>query len=135
MKSMLLAYISSLAVFLGCDMIWLGAMASRFYRPLLGDMALEIPRLPPAFAFYALYPVGLVIFCVLPALGGKSAQMALLYGALFGFFTYATYDLSNQATLRNWPLQLTLVDITWGTFLGAIAAFAGYWVANKFTTG
>jgi uncharacterized membrane protein len=135
MKSALLAYISSLGVFLGFDMIWLGVMASRFYRPLIGDIALEAPRLPPAIAFYALYPVGLVIFCVLPALGARLPQMALLYGALFGFFTYATYDLTNQATLRNWPLQLTLVDVAWGTVLGAIAAFAGYWVTNKFAAG
>jgi uncharacterized membrane protein len=135
MKSALFGYISSLAVFLGFDMIWLGFMASRFYRPLIGDMALEAPRLPPAFAFYALYPVGLFIFCVQPALGGRSPQAALLYGALFGFFTYATYDLTNQATLRNWPLQLTLVDVAWGTVLGAVAAFTGYWVANRFAAG
>src|SRR5512140_1154805 len=87
MKSVLLAYVSSLAVFLGCDMVWLGAMASRFYRPLLGDMALATPRLPPAIAFYALYPIGLLLFCVLPALNAKSPQSALLSGALFGFFT------------------------------------------------
>jgi uncharacterized membrane protein len=132
MKSIVIAYVSSLAVFLGCDMVWLGAMASRFYRPLLGDMALENARFAPAAVFYAIYPIGLLIFCVLPALNAKSPQSALAYGALFGFFTYATYDLTNQATLRNWPLQLTLVDVCWGTLLGAAASFAGYWVANRF---
>ena len=132
MKSILIAYGSTLAAFLGCDMVWLGIMASRFYRPLLGDMALAVPRLSPAVVFYAIYPVGLLIFCVLPALNAKSPQSALLNGALFGFFTYATYDLTNQATLRNWPLQLTLVDVAWGTVLGAAASFVGYWVANRF---
>lgn len=132
MKSILTAYISTLVVFLGCDMVWLGAMASRFYRPSLGDMALTVPRLPPAIVFYAIYPIGLLIFCVLPALSAKSPHSAMLNGALFGFFTYATYDLTNQATLRNWPLQLTLVDVAWGTVLGAAASFIGYWVTNKF---
>ena len=69
MKSIFVAYFSTLAVFLGCDMVWLGAMASRFYRPLLGDMALVTPRLPPAAVFYAMYPLGILFFCVLPAEG------------------------------------------------------------------
>ena len=126
------AYIATLAVFVLADMVWLSTMASRLYRPTLGDIALDGVNLPPAFAFYILYPVGLVIFAILPAVKGESIFMALLYGALFGFFTYATYDLTNQATLRNWTLQLTLIDVAWGSALAAAAAAAGYSVANRF---
>jgi len=78
-----------------------------------------------------IYPVGLVYFAILPALKSGSLAQAILGGALFGFFTYITYDLTNQATLRNWTTQLTLIDAGWGTLLGAIAAAAGYWVTVK----
>jgi uncharacterized membrane protein len=89
-------------------------------------------NLPPAIAFYVLYPEGLVIFAIVPALKGGTISTAALYGALFGFFTYATYDLTNQATLRNWTLQLSLVDMAWGTILAAAAAMVGFWAAGKF---
>jgi len=126
------AYFTTLAIFVLCDMAWLGTMASRLYRPTLGDIMLADVNLPAAIAFYLIYPVGLVIFAVLPALKSGSLAQAMLYGALFGFFTYATYDLTNQATLRNWTTQLTLIDAGWGTLLGAIAAAAGFWVTMKF---
>jgi uncharacterized membrane protein len=77
------------------------------------------------------YPVGLVIFAILPAFKSGSLAQATLGGALLGFFTYMTYDLTNQATLRNWTTQLTLVDAGWGTLLGAIAATAGFWLTTK----
>ena len=126
------AYLATLAVFVLADMVWLSTMASRLYRPTLGDIALSGVNFPPAFAFYILYPVGLVFFAILPALRGESILMALSYGALFGFFTYATYDLTNHATLRNWTLQLTLIDVAWGSALAAGAAAAGYVVASRF---
>jgi uncharacterized membrane protein len=125
------AYFATLAVFVLADMVWLGTMASRLYRPTLGEIALSGVNLPPAFAFYILYPVGLVVFAILPALKGGSIFMTLFYGALFGFFTYATYDLTNQATLRNWTFQLTLLDVAWGSALAASAAAAGYAVASR----
>ncbi|MEO8318256.1 MAG: DUF2177 family protein [Bradyrhizobium sp.] len=127
------AYLSTLAVFLLCDMAWLGTMANRLYRPTLGDIMLGSPNLPAAAAFYSIYPVGLVIFAVLPALKSGNLPQATLSGALFGFFTYMTYDLTNQATLRNWTSQLTLLDIGWGTLLGAISATAACWVTAKLT--
>ncbi len=126
------AYLSTLAVFLLADMVWLGTMAGRLYRPTLADIALSTVSLTPAVAFYVIYPSGLLIFAVLPALKGGNITTALLYGALFGFFTYATYDLTNQATLRNWTLQLTLIDVAWGSALAATAAMAGYLIAGKF---
>ena len=126
------AYLTTLAVFVLCDMAWLGTMASRVYRPTLGDIMLSDVNLPAAIVFYLIYPIGLVIFAILPALKSGNLAQAVLYGALFGFFTYATYDLTNQATLRNWTTQLTLIDTGWGTLLGAIAAAAGCWVTMKF---
>jgi uncharacterized membrane protein len=125
------SYIAASGLFFIVDMVWLSIMASRFYRPTLGDMALSGVNVAPAIAFYILYPIGLVIFAILPGLRSGSMTTALLYGALFGFFTYATYDLTNQATLRNWTIQLTLVDIAWGSALAAAAAMAGYLIAIK----
>jgi uncharacterized membrane protein len=106
-------------------------MASRFYKPMLGDIAIAGVNLPPAILFYAIYPIGLMIFAIEPALRAGSWVNALIYGALFGFFTYATYDLSNQATLRNWTFTLTAVDVVWGTFLGALASAATFWVVSR----
>jgi uncharacterized membrane protein len=131
MMTYVAAYIAALALFIGADMVWLGAMVNRVYRPALGDVLIAGVNLPPAIVFYLIYPVGLVIFAVLPALKGGSIATAAMYGALFGFFTYATYDLSNYATLRNWGLSLTLIDMGWGTVLGAISASAGYLLAAK----
>lgn len=124
-------YLAALATFVVADMIWLGLMTPRFYRPTLGDILVTGVNLPPALVFYLLYPVGLVIFVVNPALKSGSIGPALLYGALFGFFTYATYDLSNYATLRNWSLPLTVVDIAWGSVLAALAAAVSFWLVTR----
>lgn len=126
-----IGYLVALATFVACDMIWLGVMAPRFYRPTLGDIALSGVNLPPAIAFYVIYPIGLLIFAINPALKSGSIGNATLYGALFGFFTYATYDLTNQATLRNWTMQLTAIDVAWGTVLGAIGSVASFWAVTK----
>jgi uncharacterized membrane protein len=127
----LTAYLATFAAFVLCDMAWLGMMASRLYRPTLGDIMLANVNLPAGVAFYLIYPVGLVIFAVVPALKSESIAQAMMGGALFGFFTYMTYDLTNQATLRNWTTQITMIDGGWGTLLGAIAATAGFWVTAK----
>lgn len=132
MKTAIAGYAASFVTFVGCDLVWLSVMAPRFYRPILGDIAASSVNLAPAAAFYALYPVGLVFFAVAPALKSGSAGVALLHGALFGFFTYATYDLTNQATLRNWSLSLTVVDVAWGTVLAGVAAVVAFYVASKF---
>ncbi len=131
MLTNLVGYGVALAVFVAADMVWLGTMASRLYRPTLGDIAVSGVNLSPAMMFYAIYPIGLLIFAVQPALKSGSVSTAAIYGALFGFFTYATYDLTNQATLRNWTLQLTLVDVAWGTILGAISASISFWLVTK----
>jgi uncharacterized membrane protein len=126
------SYLASLVVFFGVDFLWLSAMVGRVYRPTMGDIALANVNFPPAVAFYGLYPIGLVIFAIAPAVKAGSLPTALLYGALFGFFTYATYDLTSQATLRNWTMQLSLIDMGWGTVLAACAAAVGYLVASWF---
>jgi uncharacterized membrane protein len=125
------AYITALITFVAVDMAWLGTMASRLYRPTMGDIAISGVNLPAAIAFYAIYPIGLIVFAINPALRDGSMSTAAAYGALFGFFTYATYDLSNLATLRNWTLQLTVVDTVWGAILGALASAVTYWVVSK----
>lgn len=125
-------YLAALVIFLGVDALWLGNVAPRLYRPILGDILLAKFSMAPALVFYAIYPAGLVIFAINPALRGGGLPTALMLGALFGFFTYATYDLTNQATLRNWSTLITVVDIAWGSFLGAVTAGGAWWVAQRF---
>ena len=126
MVQYLSAYAITAVIFLGIDFVWLSNIAKRFYFDRLGELLREKPRLGAAVAFYAIYVVGIVIFAVAPALKEQSATTALVYGALFGFFAYATYDMTNYATLRNWSLTVSLVDVVWGTVLTGTAAFLGY---------
>ena len=128
----LIGYVATLAAMVIADMVWLGVMVDRLYRPTLGDVLAASVNLPAAIVFYLIFPIGLTIFAVTPGLRSGSASTAALYGALFGFFTYATYDLTSQATIRNWTTQLTVIDIAWGAVLGALAATAGYAAASRF---
>jgi uncharacterized membrane protein len=130
MKTYILSYLATALVFLGLDCIWLSQMGARLYRPILGDLLLDRFELAPAIAFYGLYVAGIVIFAVSPAFGSGRWTTALIWGALFGFFAYATYDLTNQATLRNWSTTITVLDISWGTALSAIAASLGFAIAS-----
>ena len=123
---MLIAWGASLVFFCLLDFAWLGVMGPRLYKPALGDLVAASPRLAPAVVFYALFIFGLVYFAVRPALLGGGLRLALLNGALFGFLAYATYDLTNQATLRIWPMKVTVLDMTWGAFISASAAAVGY---------
>jgi uncharacterized membrane protein len=131
MVRLLVAYGATLVPMLLLDSVWLSVMGSRLYRPTLGDMALDGVRLVPALLFYALYPAGLVFLAVWPALKAGGPLTAALQGGVFGLVAYATYDLTNQATLRNWSTTLSLVDIGWGTVLSAAAAAFGCWVTAK----
>jgi uncharacterized membrane protein len=132
MRRDILAYLAALAAFVAMDMVWLGATTRLLYQPVLGDILAADVDLAPAIVFYLMFPAGLVIFAVRPALASGRLATALTYGALFGFFSYATYDLTNQATLREWALQLTLADIAWGSLLSASASAAGYGIARRF---
>lgn len=122
MASIASGYVCAFVVFSGVDLVWLTLMGNRFYRPILGDILLPEANLKAAAAFYLLYPIGLTIFAVAPALKTGEVKSAAVMGALFGLFAYATYDLTNQATVRNWSLTLTLVDVAWGTLLSGFAA-------------
>lgn len=128
--SNIVAYTASLLVFGALDAIWLWTMSARLYRPVLGDILLQDLRIAPALVFYFLYPVGLTIFATAPALRAGEWSNALIYGALFGAFAYATYDLTNYATIRNWSLQITLIDIFYGATVAALSSVAGYWAAK-----
>jgi len=139
MLSYLAAYGATAVVLLALDLLWLGVIAKSFYRDGIGHLMADPPNLVAGGVFYLLYPVGVLLFAVAPAAwtGGLAASAelpwsrAVLAGALFGFFAYATYDLSNLATLRGWPLRVTLVDIVWGTALTAAAAAAGRWALAR----
>jgi uncharacterized membrane protein len=128
----IVAYAAALIVFGILDAIWLTTMTSRLYRPALGEILLENLRFGPALVFYLLYPIGLVVFAAMPALRSGSVGMALAYGALFGLLAYATYDLTNYATLRAWTLQLTLIDLAYGTVVAALTAASSYYAARWF---
>ena len=127
----LAAYGATLLAFILGDMVWLGTMVPRFYRPALGDLLSPNVNLVPAVIFYLLYPVGLVVFAVGPALKSGNVLSAAIMGALFGLFTYGTYDLTNQATLRNWSTMLTIVDMAWGSILGGATAAWAFWIVGK----
>ncbi|MDO9384209.1 MAG: DUF2177 family protein [Hyphomicrobiaceae bacterium] len=130
MMGYLAPYVAALVVFAVVDGAWLYFMGSQLYKPTLGDILTPDVRLGPAAAFYLLFPVGLTIFAIDPAIKAGSIGTALLYGALFGFFAYATYDLTNFATLRNWTLQITLIDMAYGAAVAALASAAGYWAST-----
>jgi uncharacterized membrane protein len=125
-------YLCVLLIFAAIDLSWLTFMSKHLYRPTLGDILLTDVNLKAAAAFYLFYPVGLMIFAVAPALKSGDLRAAAVMGALFGMFAYGTYDLTNQATLRNWTTTLTLVDIAWGTFVSGAASVAAAWAATKF---
>ncbi len=130
-KTLLTAYAATAVAFLAVDSVWLSLMASRLYQPLLGDMLAEDFDIVAAALFYVLYVGGIVFFAVKPALERGRAATAALNGALFGLCAYGTYDLTNQATLKDWPAVVTVADLCWGTFLTATAATIGFLVASR----
>lgn len=126
MIRLLVAYATTLIVFCCCDFVWLGWVAKDYYQSQLGGLLLAQPNWGAAAIFYALYAAGVVFFCISPALDAASLGKAALLGAVLGALAYATYDLSNLATLKGWPLALSLIDIAWGSFVTCVAASAGY---------
>lgn len=132
MIAYLTAYLTTAMVFFAIDLIWLSKVARKFYFDRLGSLLLPKPRLAAAALFYAVYVVGIVIFAVNPSLSDGTVAVAIHNGSLFGFFAYATYDMTNYATLKNWPLSVVIVDILWGSFVTAISAAAGFWLTSLF---
>ncbi len=102
-----------------------------FYRSMLGTFLADSVNWPAAILFYVFFVIALIIFVLEPALKARSLQKSLVLGALFGFAAYMTYDLTNLATTRDWPLLITVVDIVWGTILTAVVSAGTYWIATK----
>lgn len=126
------AYAGTLLVMVALDIVWLGVIAKPFYQQGIGHLMAERPNIAVAALFYLVYAAGLVIFVVVP--GGETAGWGrtLTMGALFGFFAYATYDLTNLATLRDWPAGLAALDLAWGTFVSAASVAAGKAVVDHY---
>jgi uncharacterized membrane protein len=123
-------YALTVPVFFAVDIIWLGFIAKKFYRNNLGFILSPQVNWPAAISFYLLYIAGILIFAVVPALEKESFGRALLWGCLYGFFTYATYDLTNMATIENWPLKVVIVDILWGVFLCSMVSSISFLIAK-----
>ena len=123
-------YLVSLAAFLAIDMLWLGLVAHSFYQQQLGFIMAPSVNWFAAAIFYLLFLVGILFFVIVPGLESNSLKATLLRAALFGLITYATYDLTNFATLQDWPVLLTMVDLIWGTVLSVSVSWIGF-IAGK----
>jgi len=120
-------YLISIPIFFIIDMIWLGVVAKGFYQSRIGHL-MEVSWIPAIF-FYLIFLIGLTYFAIYPAVNTSGGvQAAFIAGALFGFFTYATYDLTNLATLKGWPIDMVIVDMIWGTLIGGVVAALAYYV-------
>lgn len=123
-------YFATLIAFFAIDMVWLTLVARTFYRKYLGFLLASSPNWLAAIIFYLLFIVGILVFVVVPGLEHNSLKTTLLRAALFGLITYATYDLTNLATVKDWPVLVTVVDLIWGTFLSVAVSFISY-IAGK----
>lgn len=128
LSKIIILYLLTVPVFLTIDIIWLGLVAKNFYQNQLKNFITSEVNWTAAIIFYLVFIVGILLFVVLPGIDKKSLTHVLIYGALFGFFTYATYDLTNLATLKSWPLIVVVVDILWGMVLTASVATASYFI-------
>ncbi len=126
----IMSYVLTAVVFFAVDMLWLGFLAKDLYQKYLGSFLSDKVNWTAAIIFYLLFIVGIFIFAIYPAVQKDSPWQAILLGALFGFFTYATYDLTNLATLKDWPIRIVFIDITWGAVLTAIVSIAGFYITK-----
>ena len=132
MSSFFKAYLATLLPFAVLDAIWLGTVAPKFYQSQIGFIMTKTPNWLAAVLFYLLYIVGMVVFVTGPGIKADNWQQTALRGALFGLVCYATYDLTNLATLTGWPILVTVVDLCWGTFLSATTALLATLAVQKF---
>lgn len=127
-------YIIAFVIFFLIDMLWLGVIAKNLYQTELGHLLAPKFKLIPALLFYLIYIGGLVFFTILPSAEASSITNAIVFGALFGFISYATYDLTNLATLNGWPLKIVFYDLLWGAFISATTAGISLWVGSYWKT-
>lgn len=125
LQQSIVCYFAITLFFLIVDAIWLKFVAHDFFNENIGHLMKENVSLSVAAGFYAVYTIGIIIFAISPARADFSYQTAFLYGALFGFFCYAAYDLTNLATLKGWPIKVVIVDIAWGAILTGLSAVVG----------
>jgi uncharacterized membrane protein len=135
MQKYVTPYLAVLVVIVALDALWLGVVAKPLYRNAIGHLMADEPRLWAGALFYVIFGVGLMMFVVLPVGSTAGWGKTALTAGLFGFFAYATYDLTNLATLKQWPLWLSLVDLAWGSAVSAVAATAGSAVLKWLGTG
>ena len=129
MTNYIYLYMLTVPVFFIIDMLWLGVVAKNFYQTQLAAFLGPV-NWTAALIFYLIFIAGIIIFAVVPAVQAESLMRAVVLGALFGFFAYATYDLTNLATLKDWPLMVTLVDMVWGAVLSGSVATASFFIAR-----
>lgn len=129
---LILSYLCTTVVFFAIDMVWLGFIAKGLYARQLGHLMADQVNWTAAIGFYLLFITGIFIFAIMPAVSADSWKHALLYGALFGLFTYATYDLTNLATLKGWPMSIVWIDIAWGMVLTGSVSLAGFYITRFF---
>ncbi len=123
-------YLVALIVFLVIDLLWLGLIAKNLYSKQIGHLMSENVNWIAAIVFYLLFIVGLVFFVIMPAIEKGSWSYALLVGFLFGLITYATYDLTNLATLKDWPISITIIDLVWGSSLGGLVSMITFFIVR-----
>lgn len=124
-------YALTLPVFFAVDMLWLGIVARKFYRDQLGHLLTPKVNWTAAIIFYLIFIAGIILFAVAPGLKRESLWHTVMLGAIFGFISYATYDLTNLATLKEWPIQVTIVDMIWGAVLSSIVSAASFLIGKK----
>jgi uncharacterized membrane protein len=124
-------YLATLIAFFAIDMIWLSILARTFYRKHLGFLLAPSTNWLAAIIFYLLFIVGILVFVVLPGLENNSLKTILWRAALFGLVTYATYDLTNLATVKDWPVIVSIVDIAWGIILSVLVSLIGFWAGKR----
>ncbi len=125
-------YLVAVSIFFLIDLVWLGVLAKGIYKKYIGHLMLSTPNWTAAIIFYLIFVSGLVVFAIYPAVKNNSWSYALIYGAMFGFFTYMTFDLTNLAILKDWPWKIVIIDIIWGVLLSGSVSFLAYFIGKNF---
>ena len=131
MRQLLIEYVTAAVIFLAADFVWLRNMGPAFYTPELGGLLRDEPQLGIALAFYLLFVAGLVMFVIHPGMQGEPLSLVTVKGAIFGLVAYATYDLTNLATVKGFTNKVAMVDMAWGTFVSAAVSFLTVWLLRR----